>query len=71
MPRFPVTCSIANGETEWRFVPRDAWTAGDYAVSVLRVLEDPAGNRIDHAFETMSPDDDTQTPPARLPFTIR
>ena len=63
--------SIANGETEWRFVPRDAWLPGDYAVSVLRVLEDPAGNRIDHAFETMSPDDDTQAPPARLPFTIR
>ena len=63
--------SVANGETEWRFVPREAWRPGDYALSVLRVLEDPAGNRIDHAFETMSPDDDTQAPPAKLPFSIR
>jgi hypothetical protein len=63
--------SIANGETEWRFTPRDAWRPGSYAVSVLPVLEDPSGNRIGHAFETVSPDDDTQAPPVRLPFTIR
>ena len=67
----PGEVSVANGETEWRFVPRDAWQPGDYAVSVLRVLEDPAGNRIGHAFETLSPDDDTQAPPARLPFVVR
>ena len=67
----PGAVSVANGETEWRFVPRDTWSAGDFAVSVLRVLEDPAGNRIGHAFETLSPDDDTQAPPTRLPFTIR
>jgi hypothetical protein len=62
---------IAKADTEWRFVPRDPWPPGDYAVSVLRVLEDPAGNRIGRAFETLSPDDDTQAPPARLPFTVR
>ena len=67
----PGDVSVANGEMTWRFVPRDAWRPGDYAVSVLRALEDPAGNRIGHAFETLSPDDDTQAPPARLPFTIR
>jgi hypothetical protein len=63
--------TVENGETAWRFVPRDAWTAGDYAVSVLPVLEDPSGNRIGHAFETLSPDDDTRAGPVRVPFTIR
>ena len=62
---------IENGETEWRFVPRDTWTAGEYIVSVLPVLEDPAGNRIGQAFETLTPDDDNAAKPARLPFTIR
>jgi hypothetical protein len=62
--------SVENGETVWRFVPRDTWTAGDYVVSVQPVLEDPSGNRIGHAFETLSPDDDTAARPARLPFTI-
>ncbi len=63
--------SIANRETEWRFVPRDPWTAGDYAVTVLPVLEDPSGNRIGQAFETLTPDEDNAAKPARLPFTIR
>jgi hypothetical protein len=60
--------SVGNGETEWRFVPRDPWTAGEYAVSVLPVLEDPAGNRIGRAFETLTPDDSQPAP--RLPFRI-
>lgn len=63
--------SIVNGETEWRFVPRDPWTAGPHAVAVLPVLEDPAGNRIGQAFETLTPDDDNAAKPARVPFTIR
>jgi hypothetical protein len=62
---------VDSGETGWRFVPRDAWTAGDYVVSVLPVLEDPSGNRIGHAFETLSPDDDTRAGPTRVAFTIR
>jgi hypothetical protein len=63
--------SVANGETEWRFVPRDAWQPGTHVVSILPVLEDPAGNRIGHAFETLSPDDDTRAGPTRVAFTIR
>jgi hypothetical protein len=62
---------VANGETEWRFTPRGNWQTGAYEVSVLPVLEDPSGNRIGHAFEAVSPDDDTHAPPVRLPFTIR
>jgi hypothetical protein len=60
--------SVGNGETEWRFVPADPWTAGDYAVSVLPVLEDPAGNRIGQAFETLTPDNSQSAP--RVPFRI-
>lgn len=67
----PGEIRVDNGETEWRFVPRDAWLPGEHAVSVLPVLEDPAGNRIGRAFETRVPDDDTRAAPARVPFTIR
>jgi hypothetical protein len=63
--------TVAGGETEWRFVPDAAWTAGDYAIEVLPVLEDSAGNRIGHAFESIDPDDDTRAAPVRLPFTVR
>lgn len=63
--------SVVNGETEWRFVPSDPWTAGAYAVAVLPVLEDAAGNRIGQAFETLTPDNDNAAKPARLRFTIR
>jgi hypothetical protein len=59
------------GEAEWRFVPDAAWAPGDYDVSVLPVLEDPAGNRIGHAFEAVAPDDDTKAPPVRVAFTVR
>ena len=59
--------TVEHGETGWRFVPREPWRAGDYAVSVLPALEDPTGNRIGQAFETLDADDDT---PARVPFTF-
>ena len=59
------------GETSWRFTPRDAWQAGEYAVLSLPSLEDPAGNRLGRAFEAVSPDDDTKKLPVRLPFQIR
>lgn len=62
--------TVAPGETEWRFVPADAWRAGEYALSVLPALEDPSGNRIGQAFETRETDDATG-PPARVPFSIR
>jgi hypothetical protein len=42
---------IADGETEWAFVPRDPWEAGDHQLVVLSILEDLAGNRIGRAFE--------------------
>ena len=62
---------VEPGETAWRFTPRDAWSAGDYALSILPALEDPTGNRISRAFEARSPEDDTQQAPFTLPFRIR
>jgi hypothetical protein len=62
---------VEKAETEWTFVPREAWQSGDHVISVLPALEDPSGNRLDRAFETLDDRDDTRRPPARLPFTIR
>jgi hypothetical protein len=43
--------SVADGETEWWFTPREPWRAGDYALVAQAILEDPAGNQIGRAFE--------------------
>lgn len=66
----PGEVSIGSGETEWRFVPRNPWSAGAHAIAVLPVLEDPAGNRIGQAFETLTPDEGAAKA-VRLPFVIR
>jgi hypothetical protein len=63
--------SVEPGEMAWRFTPRDAWPAGEYALSILPALEDPTGNRIGRAFEATSPEDDTRQAPFTLPFRIR
>jgi hypothetical protein len=63
--------SVHGAETEWRFVPRAPWPRGAHALSALPELEDPAGNRVGHAFETRDPADDTRRPPTRVPFEIR
>jgi hypothetical protein len=34
-------------------------------------LEDPSGNRIGRAFETLDESDDTRRPPTRIPFQPR
>lgn len=62
---------IAAGETQWTFVPRDPWQAGPHALVAGPELEDPAGNRVGHAFETRDGADDTRQAPARVPFDIR
>ena len=62
---------IANGETQWSLAPRDPWQAGAYTLVVAPELEDPAGNRVGHAFETRGGADDTRQAPARVPFEIR
>src|SRR5262249_53938736 len=67
----PGDVRIRGGETECTRPPPDPWQAGAYTLVAAPELEDPAGNRIGHAFETRDGADDTRQAPARLPFEIR
>ena len=51
---------VGGGETEWRFTPDRAWTAGAYQIVVRTTLEDLAGNHILRAFDVDSFDKVTQ-----------
>ncbi len=53
----PGEAQIAPGETQWTFIPREPWQAGEYTLVVQPILEDLAGNRIGRAFEVRSPGD--------------
>ena len=71
----PIAGDVAIGqfETEWRFTPRDAWTAGGYDLVAFEFLEDTAGNRIGRPFEVDRFDrTDASAEPARRtrPFRI-
>lgn len=69
----PGELRIEAGETRWVFVPRDPWQTGVYAVAVLPILEDVAGNRIGRAFEVRSTGDAVapeDSRPISLPFQI-
>jgi hypothetical protein len=68
--------AIGPGEKNWSFTPDQPWLPGSYVLSVLTVLEDPAGNKIGRAFEVMSTDGPAQSPVdqaeiVRLPFAIK
>ncbi len=43
--------AIGNGETQWRFVPHTAWSAGAYNIVVDSTLEDLAGNSLGRVFD--------------------
>jgi hypothetical protein len=43
--------SLEAADRRWAFRPRAAWSAGEYRLVALSILEDPAGNRIGRAFE--------------------
>jgi hypothetical protein len=49
--RLPGTVSVAEGETEWRFVPEKPWRAGAYKLVIDTRLEDRSGNRVGRKFE--------------------
>jgi len=42
---------IASGETEWRFIPKYPWNAGEFKVVIDPSLEDPAGNNLKGVFD--------------------
>lgn len=65
--------SVDSGETRWRFIPAQAWTAGSYQLVVETILEDLAGNSIGRPFEVEIREDKLSTEaPATvtLPFEV-
>ena len=64
---------VDDGETRWRFTPREPWAPGRYELLALSILEDRAGNQIGRAFEvdnfeTVDKDPDPKT--VTVGFTI-
>ena len=59
---------------EWRLIPAAPWSAGAHQLTILPVLADLAGNRVNLAFDAggFSLADTTSTaPPSTVPFVIR
>ena len=68
------TVSVAREEAEWRFLPRQPWTAGTYHLVIDTGLEDLAGNHIGQPFDLDVFDRVTEHITAKtvsLPFTVR
>jgi len=66
--------SIAQKETEWRFVPQTPWKPGDYRLVVDTGLEDLAGNHIGQPFDIDTFEKVTQqiaTTTVSLPFRVQ
>jgi hypothetical protein len=45
------TVNVERGEMEWRFTPKQPWTAGGYQLVVDTGIEDLAGNHVGQAFD--------------------
>jgi len=65
--------TVGANETQWSFAPHQTWTAGNYDLLALSILEDRAGNQIGRAFEVdnfetvdKGPDPRTVTLPFRV-----
>ena len=57
----PGSVAVASHETEWRFTPLPAWTAGAWRIIVQTTLEDLAGNHIGRPFDVDTFDRVTQS----------
>jgi hypothetical protein len=66
----PGEVRIESAETRWVLTPRDPWTSGKYALVLLTILEDPAGNRIGRAFEVRRAVDEGQDR-VEIGFTVK
>ena len=69
--RMPGAGAVRAGETEWTFTPRRPWADGEYGLTALPALEDPAGNRVGRPFELGASEAAAGGGPAastRLPF---
>ena len=64
--------TLEANDTRWLFRPLAPWPGGEYDLVALGILEDPAGNRIESAFEMPSGKNQSPTSPDqfRAPFTI-
>jgi hypothetical protein len=69
-PEMAGEIQVDEAETRWAFTPTNSWPAGEYALVVLTVLEDPAGNRIGRAFEVRRPGTQ-ESERVVIPFTVR
>jgi hypothetical protein len=49
--------SLLQGETEWRFTPRQPWVHGTYTIKVPPRLESPCGDEMGEPFEHNSAQD--------------
>lgn len=65
------TVEIGPGETSWRFTPSAPWTAGQYDLVVLSILEDPMGNKIGRPFDIDRFTDIDKTPNERQTIAFR
>lgn len=61
------TSQSVAAETAWRFVPKEPWYPGRYAVEVESILEDLAGNSLARPFQV----DLTAAPPRKAPAILR
>jgi hypothetical protein len=59
--------ALADGDLVWSFIPEAAWAAGEYRLTALPLLEDPAGNQIGRAFEV---DMNREAPPANATRSV-
>jgi len=60
------TIQVANEETEWRFVPDQAWKTGTYHIEVATILEDLCGNSLAKPFEVNMQNRSTTPPQERI-----
>jgi hypothetical protein len=65
------TIEVGSDGMSWRFVPDVAWPPGAFRLNVASVLEDPAGNRINQAFETIPGRTTTDDEWWPVPFVVR
>ncbi len=66
--------AATDGETRWRFTPRQPWAAGTYRLTADARLEDLAGNTIGRPFEvdeTHPTTTQTKTETVETPFEVR
>jgi hypothetical protein len=58
----PGSVMVSSGARSWSFAPDSAWTSGPHTIHIAPLLEDLAGNNLQHPFEV---DRDQPAPPAR------